>query len=60
MHATLVPALLTVAGAKQWNVSPRTLIAALIINGLVERQPLHNVQRFYEGMDMPLLFEEPK
>ena len=44
--------------AKQWNVSPGTLITALAINTLVERQPLYNVQHFYEGMDMPLLFEE--
>jgi len=44
--------------AKQWNVSPGTLITALVINTLVERQPLYNVRHFYEGMDMPLLFEE--
>jgi len=43
---------------KQWNVSPGTLVTALVINTLVERQPLYNVERFYEGMDMPLLFEE--
>lgn len=43
---------------KQWNVSPGTLVTALVINTLVERQPLYNVQHFYEGMDMPLLFEE--
>lgn len=43
---------------KQWNVSPGTLITALAINALVERQPLYNVQHFYECMDLPLLFEE--
>ncbi|HBG01334.1 MAG TPA: IS1634 family transposase [Firmicutes bacterium] len=43
---------------KQWKVSPGTLITALVINALVERQPLYNVQHFYEAMDMPLLFEE--
>lgn len=43
---------------KQWKVSPGTLITALVINALVERQPLYNVQHFDEAMDMPLLFEE--
>ncbi|MDI9422298.1 MAG: IS1634 family transposase [Bacillota bacterium] len=43
---------------KHWNVSPGTLVTALVINTLVQRQPLYNVQHFYAGMDMPLLFEE--
>jgi transposase len=33
-------------------------MTALVINTLVERQPLYNVRHFYEGMDMSLLFEE--
>lgn len=44
---------------KQWKASPGALITSLIINTLVQRTPLYQVQRFYEGMDMPLLFEEP-
>ena len=43
---------------KQWKVSPGTHITALIINALVQRQPLYNVQRFYGKMDLPLLFPE--
>ena len=43
---------------KYWNVSPGTLVTALVINTLVQRQPLYNVQHFYAGMDMPLLLEE--
>ena len=39
---------------KHWNVSPGTLVTALVINTLVQRQPLYNVQHFYAGMDMPL------
>ncbi len=34
---------------RQWKVSPGTLITALVINALVERQPLYNVQHFYEA-----------
>lgn len=37
---------------KQWKVSPETLVTALVINTLVERQPLYNVERFYEVIDM--------
>ena len=43
---------------RQWKVSPGTLITALVINILVHRRPLYRVERFYEAMDMPLLFEE--
>ena len=43
---------------KQWKVSPGTLITALVINTLAHRKPLYNVEQFYEGMDMPLLFAE--
>jgi len=41
---------------RQWKVSPGTLITALVINILVHRRPLYRVERFYEAMDMPLLF----
>ncbi|HHT25801.1 MAG TPA: IS1634 family transposase [Firmicutes bacterium] len=43
---------------KQWKVSPGTLVTALVINTLVQRTALYNVERFYAGMDMPLLFSE--
>lgn len=43
---------------KQWKVSPGTLITSLVINALVHRQPLYQVEDFYAAMDLPLLFEE--
>ena len=43
---------------RQWKVSPCTLLTALVINIMVHRRPLYRVERFYEAMDMPLLFEE--
>lgn len=44
---------------RQWNVSPGTLIVGLIINVLVQRRALYQVEEFFKSMDLPMLFDEP-
>lgn len=40
----------------RWNVSPGHLAVALIINALVDRKPLSQVEEFYKNRDLELLF----
>lgn len=44
---------------RQWRVSPGALTVALILNLLVDRKPLYQIQKFYERRDLDLLFAEP-
>ncbi|BAS26094.1 DUF4277 domain-containing protein [Limnochorda pilosa] len=43
----------------QCKVSPGTLVVALIVNLLLDREPLYKVKEFYRQRDLGLLFEEP-
>src|SRR5690625_1135549 len=40
----------------RWRVSPGTLAVALVINALVGRKPLYQVEKFYAGRDLEVLF----
>ncbi|BAS26273.1 IS1634 family transposase [Limnochorda pilosa] len=43
----------------QCKVSPGTLVVALTLNLLLDREPLYKVKEFYRRRDLGLLFEEP-
>lgn len=43
---------------KQCDLEPGTLVVALIINLLIDRQPLCAIEYFYESQDLDLLFAE--
>src|SRR5690606_19932027 len=44
---------------QQCRVSPGTLAVAMILNVLVDRKPLYQVDSFYKDRDLDLLFAEP-
>ena len=41
---------------QQCKLSPGTHIVALVVNALVHREPLYQVEAFYTGQDVALLF----
>lgn len=43
----------------QCRVSPGTLVVAIILNVLVDRKPLYQMDAFYTNRDLDLLFAEP-
>jgi transposase len=44
---------------QQCKVSPGSLVVALIINMLIDRSPLYQVEEFYKRRDLELFFPEP-